>query len=111
MEIHIHIERVVIHDDQVESRILNALAKTEERILMALEELRTQLAQANEQTTTIAATLTEVASDLDDLIAKLAAGTPGSQEIADATAEATTITNSLRSTADALRAVADKHTP
>lgn len=108
MEIHIHIERVVIHD---ESLILSALAKTEERITMALEELRTQLAQANDQTNQIATTLTEVATDLDDLIAKLAAGTPGSQEIADATAEATTVTNTLRSTAEALRAVADKHTP
>lgn len=78
---------------------------------MALENvnatLDAALARADESGTTIA----EIVVDLDDLIAKLAAGTPGSAEVADAEAKATALTAKLDATADALKSAAGKHTP
>jgi hypothetical protein len=79
--------------------------------MAALDEVRAALAAANEQTTVIGTTVAEIASDLDDLIAKIAAGQPGSEEVAAATAEATALTSKLTETAATLQTVASKHTP
>jgi hypothetical protein len=79
--------------------------------MAALDELKAQLAAADAKTTEIGATVAEIASDLDDLIAKIAAGAPGSAEVVEATAAATALTGKLTETATTLQAVASKHTP
>jgi uncharacterized phage infection (PIP) family protein YhgE len=106
MDIHIHIERVIVHD---EAAIIAAIQHAEERIMGALDALQAQLDQANEQTNQIAAnlaalgpTITEIATDIDNLLAIIAAGTPGSQEVADATAKATALTAQLTTAASQL---------
>lgn len=104
--IHLHIPEIAEL-----SRKVDLLTQQGVQIMGALDDLKAQLAAANDQTNQIASTLTEVASDIDDLIAKLAAGTPGSEEVVEATAAATALTARLTETATALRAVADKHTP
>lgn len=78
-------------------KALDRIRKQGETIMAALDELRKQTAEGF-------ATVAEIAGDIDDLIKRLAEGQPGSQEVADATAEATALTAGLKE-------VAAKYTP
>jgi hypothetical protein len=79
--------------------------------MAALDDLRKALADSNSAADAAGATIAEIASDIDDLIAKLAAGTPGSEEVRQATEEAAALTAKLTATAATLTETASKHTP
>ncbi len=119
IDVHHHLDG----DDAQLARIerkLDQILKGEKQIMATVAELESELNDINATTTaqgaTLAAmgtTLTEVSSDIDDLIAKANAG-----DISGAVAIANSIRDSiaangttLQSTADALTAVAAKHTP
>lgn len=104
--IHVHVH--VYLPDTVTQQ-LAVLIQQGHQIMNQLDDLRAQLAAANTTTNQISTLVTEIASDLDELIAKLAAGAPGSQEVIDATAEATALTARLSETAAALTGVAAKY--
>lgn len=107
MDIHIHIDRVIVHDH--DAAVLDAIQQLKETIMPALDELKAQLTAADEQTNQIAttlagtsATISEIATDIDRLLELLANGTPGSTEVAEATAQAAALTARLSTTAQQL---------
>ena len=79
--------------------------------MAALDELRAEIAASNTKAAENGVLLTEIASDIDDLIAKLANGEPGSAEVAEATAEAKALTAKLTETGERMQSTAGKHTP
>lgn len=96
-----------------------------EKLMSNLDDIKAEQAAQREQLgniataqTQIAGSITNVAGDIDDILAKLAAADPNSPETADILAEAKSFTSGLGSAATALteqaatlQAVADKYTP
>lgn len=106
--VHIHVDSPPelvedIHDIKL------ALKRVEEKlrnIMATVQELEAELVSINEQTTAMGATMTEVASDVDDLLAKVQAG-----DVTAAVALAQTIKSNIAASASELSAIAAKHTP
>jgi hypothetical protein len=77
-------------------------------LMSQLDDLKVALADTQAAQTQIAAALTEIASDLDDLIALVSAGSP---DLTEVLAAATAIRDAAKSQADAATADAAKFTP
>jgi hypothetical protein len=90
---------------------LDVIKRQGEIIMGKIDEAIAELEAANQATNEIAAAVSESATDIDDILAKLAAG-GGDQAQLDALLErARANTAALRAQAEAARAVAAKHTP
>jgi ABC-type transporter Mla subunit MlaD len=83
-------------------KMLTRIHRQGEQIIMALEAVKAALAAANTKLDEIGTAqgetgtaLTEIASDLDALIAKLAEGQPGSVEVQEATDAANALVTRL----------------
>jgi hypothetical protein len=92
-------------------RKLDLILRKENTIMGKLDELAAELVVANEQTNAIATAVAESATDIDDLLAKVAAGGLDPVELAAVLDQARANTTALRAQAQAAQAVAAKHTP
>jgi hypothetical protein len=104
----VHIDRVIVNPiDELRAIITD----TEERIMATLDALRAAQGETKTLLTAAADVINEINTDLQDLLARLANSTPGSQEVMDATAEATEIRDRMTAAVSALRSAAGLHTP
>lgn len=112
VNITVHIDRVIINPiDEIEDLVRAVITEAEERIMTVLDQLRAAQAETKTLLGTVAATIDEIRTDLSDLLARLANSAPGSQEVLDATAEATEIKDRMAAAVAALRGAADLYTP
>lgn len=108
--IHIHLPEIQTRLVAIEERVIGHLKQGVD-IMAALDIVRAEIAAAKGKLTALGSTVTEISTDLDDLITRLANGTPGSQEVIDAEAEAKALTAQLDEIGAAASSVAAKHTP
>jgi hypothetical protein len=88
--------------------VVGVILLLEIRIMSQLDDLKVALADTQAAQTQTAASLTEIASDLDDLIALVGSGSP---DLTEVLASATAIRDTAKSLVDAATADAGKFTP
>lgn len=112
IDIDIHIDRVIINPiEEIEASIHAIITAAEERIMGRLDQLRAAQGDTKRSIGEVATIIEDINGDLSDLLARLANSDPGSQEVMDATAEATEIKESLAAAVAALRTAAGRYTP
>lgn len=105
------------HDEPSASATLELLYKIlaqqrslGDRIMSKLDEMNDELVQINQQTNDMATTSAEISSDMDDLIAKLAAGGLTAEEADAVKAKLAELKGTLGTLQSGLTDIAAKHT-